>query len=496
MGYIHNVQGKDHAVTDKDGQHFVIDAITRQITNNTGKVVLTKLDHNSECFTFEIPGEIEGHDMSDCNVVEVHYINIDSSTRAQNADVYMVEDFVVNEKKGTFSWIVSRSATRYVGTLNFAVHFACYPETEEGVDKSSTPLYSWRTGVFSGITIIDSVFSAEQAISDYSDILQSWWNKIASTHEDVYAITEEGAFINLTDTVEDLTGRVGTLETDVVGLKTAGTTMAGKVETLETEVSGLKTAGTTMAGKVETLETDVAGLKTAGTTMAGKVGTLETDVAGLKTVTTTPATPTKDGMMSAEDKIKVDWLISNSYNDAIKIANNANADAFIEVDQDGESLTLQAYNQINLKSLNDHINFITNEEEGYSVKINGEKIAAQEYVDEKVGSLSDVVTELRILPEPTVTISETDDGDTNETTTYLTATIKNNASFEVKYHAYFIVQEAGDQSHIFESGSLSGDDSVDVEFLSSTWSVTLISAKVYVEREGFRSPVVTKTEVQ
>lgn len=246
MGYIHNVQGKDHTVTDKDGQHFVIDAITRQITNNTGKVVLTKLDHNSECFTFEIPGEIEGHDMSDCNVVEVHYINIDSSTRAQNADVYTVEDFAVNEeKKGTFSWIVSRSATQYAGTLNFAVHFACYPETEEGADKSSTPLYSWRTGVFSGISIIDSVFSAEQAIDDYSDILQSWWNKIESTHEDVYMITDDGFILNLTDSMENLTGRVGTLETEVSGLKTADTTMAGKVETLETEVSGLKTSVST-----------------------------------------------------------------------------------------------------------------------------------------------------------------------------------------------------------------------------------------------------------
>lgn len=269
MGYIHNVQGKDHTVTDKDGQHFVIDAITRQITNNTGKVVLTKLDHNSECFTFEIPGEIEGHDMSDCNVVEVHYINIDSSTRAQNADVYTVEDFTVNEeeKKGTFSWLVSRSATQYAGTLNFAVHFACYPESEDGVDKSSTPLYSWRTGVFSGITIINSVFSAEQAISDYSDILQSWWNKIASTHEDVYMITDDGFILNLTDSMENLTGRVGTLETEVSGLKTADTTMAGRVGTLETEVSGLKTADTTMAGRVGTLETDVAGLKNTCTTL-------------------------------------------------------------------------------------------------------------------------------------------------------------------------------------------------------------------------------------
>ena len=36
-------------------------------------------DHNSECFTFEIPKEIEGHNVTDCNVVEIHYINIDNT---------------------------------------------------------------------------------------------------------------------------------------------------------------------------------------------------------------------------------------------------------------------------------------------------------------------------------------------------------------------------------------------------------------------------------
>lgn len=224
MGYIHNVQGTDHTVTDKDGQHFVIDAITRQITNNTGKVVLTKLDHNSECFTFEIPGEIEGHDMSDCNVVEVHYININSATREKNADVYTVNDFAVSEGKGTFTWLVSQSATQHVGTLSFAVRFACYPETEEGLDTSSTPLYSWRTGVFSGINIIDSVFSAEQAIGDYSDILESWWRKIESTHKDVYVITDEGAIINVTKAVEDMEtavdNKVAELEGKVSGFET------------------------------------------------------------------------------------------------------------------------------------------------------------------------------------------------------------------------------------------------------------------------------------
>ena len=43
-----------HDVIDYD-KHFVIDPVTRQIDNKSGKIVLMQNDHNSERFTFEIP---------------------------------------------------------------------------------------------------------------------------------------------------------------------------------------------------------------------------------------------------------------------------------------------------------------------------------------------------------------------------------------------------------------------------------------------------------
>ena len=43
-----------HSVYDND-THFKIDPATRQISNESGKVVLMQNDHNSERFTFEIP---------------------------------------------------------------------------------------------------------------------------------------------------------------------------------------------------------------------------------------------------------------------------------------------------------------------------------------------------------------------------------------------------------------------------------------------------------
>ena len=65
-----------HDVRDAD-THFTIDPITRTISNaNSAKNKLVMGDHNSEIFSFELPKEVEGHDMSLCNKVEIHYINI------------------------------------------------------------------------------------------------------------------------------------------------------------------------------------------------------------------------------------------------------------------------------------------------------------------------------------------------------------------------------------------------------------------------------------
>lgn len=218
MGYIHEHKVKIdpddvHNVVDSDIDEsghvyrFIIDPITRQISHGSSKLVLTKLDHNSECFTFEIPKTIEGHDMSKCNVVEVHFINIGLEPGEESPGVYTVPGALTydeDKEAYTFTWLISQVATKYIGTLNFAVRFACYPETEEGKDKTSVPLYAWRTAMFSGINIIDSVFSEEQAIADYSDILQEWWNRIESASTEVYAITSGGAFVSLNELIDEL----------------------------------------------------------------------------------------------------------------------------------------------------------------------------------------------------------------------------------------------------------------------------------------------------
>ena len=76
-----------HAIIDSDAR-FTINPITRAILNETSrKTILIQGDHNSERYTFEMPMYVEGHDMTLCNRVEVHYLNI-GAKKDQNSGLY------------------------------------------------------------------------------------------------------------------------------------------------------------------------------------------------------------------------------------------------------------------------------------------------------------------------------------------------------------------------------------------------------------------------
>ena len=149
--------------------HFIINATTREISNADELPALVQHDHNSEVFTFVIPRYVDGHDMATCNKTRVHYINIDSSTKEQYADLYEVKDLHVDETDETkvvCTWLISRNATQYAGVLNFVLQYTC--ENDGVID------YAWNTAIFKGITVKNGINNAEQVIEDYSDILEAW----------------------------------------------------------------------------------------------------------------------------------------------------------------------------------------------------------------------------------------------------------------------------------------------------------------------------------
>ena len=159
-----------HSVYDSD-THFSINPSTRVIKNeSTTKTGLIQHDHNSERFTFEMPKVIEGHDMSQCDIVEVHYINIDSETKVESHGYFAVEDMQISDEDPNiviFSWLISQHATQYVGSLNFLIRFAC-------TDDAGKLLYVWNTAVHTGISVANGIYNSNFILEDYADVLLKW----------------------------------------------------------------------------------------------------------------------------------------------------------------------------------------------------------------------------------------------------------------------------------------------------------------------------------
>ena len=145
-----------HSVYDTDN-HFMIDDVTRAVKNaSQTKTMLVQHDHNSERFTFEIPRYIDGHDMSVCNVVQIHYINIDSTTKEQKAGIYEVGDLQIS------------------------------PEGDDVV------ICSW---LHSAVSVSKGIFNGDVIVEEYADILAQFEARITALEEGgVAAPVWDGSF--------------------------------------------------------------------------------------------------------------------------------------------------------------------------------------------------------------------------------------------------------------------------------------------------------------
>lgn len=152
---------------------FKIDPMTRLIMNKSGKTILMQNDHNSERFTFEIPKYVEGHDVSLCDRVQIHYLNVGQTKTDTYAGIYDVTDLSAKVGSGnivTFSWLISGNATKYAGALSFVVHFAC---TDNGEIE-----YSWDTEIYAGVTIKSTIHNSDVVVLEYADVLEAWRKRL------------------------------------------------------------------------------------------------------------------------------------------------------------------------------------------------------------------------------------------------------------------------------------------------------------------------------
>lgn len=174
-----------HDVIDDD-LHFKIDPETRKITRTSeNPIVIVQNDHNSERLTFEIPSEIDGHEMKLCDKVRIHFLNVDAANTTNNTPgIYESDDLdFLEDDDGTlvFSWLIHQDSTGYAGPLNFAISFECTSEkTEEDGSKSTIVEYSWNTLPDTEDVSVSGGMNNSDALTgdDYYSVLDSWLNQI------------------------------------------------------------------------------------------------------------------------------------------------------------------------------------------------------------------------------------------------------------------------------------------------------------------------------
>lgn len=297
----------EHLIIDAD-KHFIIDPITRTITNQTSnKTSLMQYDHNSERFTFQIPRKIENHDMSITDTVQVHYVNTSSGTsvsaRTSNYGIYTVQDLQINpDDPDTVigSWLISENATQKAGTLSFLFKFVCF-------DEDNNVVYKWHSNLYSNIEVLsglnndgtiaelipDVILQLEERIEDLSnmpelmeelmkDHIDPLEERVATNETKIQKIIDDLNYVKIainsfsaTPSTAEIGSTVNTITLDwALNKIPTELTVDGEAVDVETEGMGIANAGIT-ANKTWTLaatdERGASASKTASLTFLNGV---------------------------------------------------------------------------------------------------------------------------------------------------------------------------------------------------------------------------------
>lgn len=211
MSELNHTHTDDIIVDANEDAHFIINTTTREISMSNAsnkKLTIMQYDKKSERYSFDIDKIIDGHDLTKCNRVQIHFTNI-GSNRLHNDGTYPVDDVQVNlsdENKLTFTWLVGEEATQYNGMLSFLVTFEC-------VDGDEI-LYRWSSSIYKSIQIAVGMDNNNTVFEVYSDELLKWQNKMELEYIPIivdqryinrdFATSEEvGAIFNIYNPAED-----------------------------------------------------------------------------------------------------------------------------------------------------------------------------------------------------------------------------------------------------------------------------------------------------
>lgn len=294
--------GHNHAVYDGDA-HFIIDPISRAIENaSSEKTAVMQYDHNSERYTFECPRTIEGHDLSLCNRVEVHYLNVSSGTKKkQNSGFYEVNDLQVStddDKTVVCSWLISRGATQLAGSLNFLVRFCCV--------ENDTIVYSWNSDVYTGVSVKEGIDASGVFEEEYADVIAQWKASVMQHFADDLTVWKENVRSSLFDSASnwhssftgDVNKRLNTMDgriDKIVALEDGSTTGDAELQDIRIGADGIvyPSAGASVRTQVHKLNAFVDSCAQTGMTERVKTYVESKTEVGFDNCTTQGATPSQ-----------------------------------------------------------------------------------------------------------------------------------------------------------------------------------------------------------
>lgn len=203
-----------HEVLDAD-KRFIIDPCTGELVNYTPeKNNVRQFAHNSERLTFELPRIIEGHDMSTCNIVEVHFISVDAVTGAKNPGLYLVKDLAPaanadGEETVKCSWLISKEATQLAGPLLFRLNFIC--SNNGNID------YLWPTAIYRDFSVADGINNTSYVVDAYPDVLVDFNDRLRALEAPGGGNVDLSGYVKTVNGVgPDANGNVNTPSSDSV----------------------------------------------------------------------------------------------------------------------------------------------------------------------------------------------------------------------------------------------------------------------------------------
>lgn len=408
---------------------FRIDPITRNITNESGKkIFLAQRDHKSERFNFVLPRVIDGHDMSECDKVEIHFTNTDADTLEEIKDVYTVKDLMVDpsdKDRVKFTWEIENNATQLAGKLEFSITFIC--EGEEKVLE-----YSFGTTVFKGIMIAESYYHTENVLKPYITGVVAEWKKeiIRVSTEGVKAVEDakgdilqeiQGHADAVTQAKDDAISEITGIKDDIVDAKNEALDVITDAQEKAEEAKG------EIVSAREALEQATTVVKNATTVAENATEAVENAVARMEE---TSKTTIKDVQAEGEK-------VTSNANAVIGGIMTAFADATAQIGAKGKEATDAVED-----AQNTAIESISGAKDDALDSIEEQKLDAENYLSDRASRLN---TNMTAVWE---TVSYQMDAKTQEATSKMNQTYSDTLQWisEAEREAKKAIENAGSQA--------------------------------------------------